>query len=367
MATKTNMRSKLSLLIALVAGLFTYAAAARAAKAQVETVAPSGAPQYVWVSNGRIEGHLAKTYSPADAFSPDSSTLAVINDQKVALMDLAGGGLRKVLRVHLEGVESLDIQSANFLAPNRLFLLANGLALNKTKGVTVRTPPLAFQWDLDQDALSGKLNAVGAEGGYLPVRFFPQIGYVGLYKQSNFDLWNPATGRGVRLNVAMLAHPPHVFVFSPDGNWLVLAQIEMNATPDPIVVMVHHQRFDNSLRGHHGAVLSVNFSRDSKRVVTACEDGSVRVYSAPDWKLLETFTGHNGPVHWAEFSPDGQFVVSAGEDGTARIWSVGEGKLVQMLSESKDPLLTVSFSPNGSYLAATADKDVLVWKRTPTN
>lgn len=354
-------------LIAVAGALIFCISAPRTALAQVETVAPSHPPQYIWVSHGRIEGHLAKTYSPAGAFSPNSSALAVINEQKIALMDLAGAGLRKVLRVHINDMESLDIQSASFLAPNRLFLLADGMVLNKNKGVTVRTPQLAFQWDVDQDALSGKLSAVGAEGGFLPARFFPQLGYVGLYKQSNFDLWNPATGRGVRLNVAMLAHPPHIFVFSPDGNWLILAQIELNATPDPIVVMVHHQRFSDSLRGHRGAVLSVNFSNDSRRVVTACEDGAVRVYSVPDWKLLETLTGHNGPVHWAEFSPDGQWIASAGEDGTARIWSVSDGKLVQTLSESTNPLLTISFSRDGRYLAATADKTVLVWQRTQTN
>jgi WD40 repeat protein len=99
-------------------------------------------------------------------------------------------------------------------------------------------------------------------------------------------------------------------------------------------------------------------------VATACEDGKLRIFSVPDWKLLQTLTGHQGPVHWADFSPDGRWLVSAGEDKTARVWSVEDGKLQQTLKESKEPLLTIAFSPNGEYFAASSTKQVLLWKRT---
>jgi WD40 repeat protein len=161
-----------------------------------------------------------------------------------------------------------------------------------------------------------------------------------------------------------LTQAPNLFEFSPDGHWLLLAQIASSSTADPVVVALKDHRFVDSLRGHHGTVLSIAFSRDCKRVVTACEDGIVRIFSAPDWKLLQTLTGHQGPVHWAEFSPDGTWVVSAGEDKTVKIWSPEDGKLVQSLEESKAPLLTVSFSPNGQAVAASSEHAVLIWQRT---
>jgi WD40 repeat protein len=98
-------------------------------------------------------------------------------------------------------------------------------------------------------------------------------------------------------------------------------------------------------------------------VVTACEDGKVRIFSAPAWTLLQTLSGHNGPVHWAEFSPDGKWVVSVGEDKTARVWSVEDGKLQQTLQEGRDPLLTVSFAPNSEAFAASSEKAAGLWKR----
>jgi WD40 repeat protein len=161
-----------------------------------------------------------------------------------------------------------------------------------------------------------------------------------------------------------LTQTPNVIALSPDGHWVLLAQIAMSSNPDPVVVEAKLHKFVDSLRGHEGTVLNISFSPDSSKVVTACEDGKLRIFSAPGWKLLQTLTGHNGPVHWAEFSPDGKWLVSVGEDKTARVWSVEDGKLQQMLEESKEPLLTVSFSPDGEYLAASSEKVVFLWKRT---
>jgi WD40 repeat protein len=166
-----------------------------------------------------------------------------------------------------------------------------------------------------------------------------------------------------RLTIPDLTQSPNVFAFSPDGHWVLLAQIAMSSTPDPVVIQAKQRRFVDSLRGHEGTVLNISFSRDSSKVATACEDGKIRIFSAPQWKLLQTLTGHHGPVHWAEFSPDGKWLVSAGEDKTARVWSVEDGKLQQTMEDSKDPLLTVSFSPDGEYFAASSERAVLLWKR----
>lgn len=359
--TRRSRKILLPVLAAFV--VVTGRAVAVSLRAQIESVATSP-PQFTWVSHGRLEGHLALNYSPAGAFSPDSSTLAAVIDDKVVLMNLGAADIRKVLRPRVEGVTELRFQSANYVAPNRLFLLGNGLFRIKGKGAGGATPLLAFEWDTDQDALFGKVNTVGAGGGIGPPRYFPQIGYLAFYKESNFDLWQPMTGRGGRISLPSLSRQPNLFEFSPDGQWLLVAQIEASSTPDPVVVAMREHQFVDSLRGHQGTVLSISFARDSKRVVTACEDGKVRIWSVPDWKLLLTLTAHNGPVHWAEFSTDGSWVVSGGEDKTVRIWSSLDGSLTQTLEESREPIRTVAFSPNGEYVAASSEQIVLVWQRT---
>ena len=332
-------------------------------RAQVESVAGPPVTHYQWSSNGRVEGHLALHYSPAGAFSPDSSTLAVASEDKIVLLGVREGNIQKVLKIHLPDLTELDIHSANFLATNELLLFANALISVKGRKPGGSTPLLAFQWDTIEDQLSGKVDTVGGGGGFGPILYFPRLGYLFLYKGGNFDLWNPRTGRGGRLTVPDLTQTPNVFAFSPDGHWLLLAQIALSTNPDPVVVEAKEHRFVDSLRGHQGTVLGISFSLDSSKVVTACEDGKVRIFSVPAWNLLQTLTGHVGPVHWAEFSPDGNWVVSAGEDKTVRVWSVADGKLEQTLEESREPLLTVSFSPNGESFAASSEKAVLLWKR----
>jgi WD40 repeat protein len=303
-------------------------------------------------------------YSPAGAFSPDSSILAVVSEEKIVLVRVGETKIQKVLKIRIPDITDLNIQSANFLAMNQLLLLGNGVISDKGKGPGRSTPLLAFQWDTIEDRLSDNPKAVGGGGGFAPILYFPHIKCLVLYKASNFDLWDPRSSRMGRLSIPDLTQTPNVIAFSPDGHWVLLAQIAMSSSPDPVVVEAKQHRFVDSLRGHEATVLDISFSPDSTKVVTACEDGKVRIFSAPDWKLLQTLTGHHGPVHWAEFSPDGRWLVSAGEDKTARVWSVEDGKLQETLEESKEPLLTVAFSPNGEYFAASSEKAVLLWKRT---
>ena len=329
--------------------------------AQVESVEkPPSAP--TWVSLAHGEGHLALHFSSEAAFSPEGSQLAIASENKILLMNLQTGDIQKVVKVRLPDIEDLDIHSANFLATNLLLVLANGEFHVKGKP-PVSTPLLAFHWDLIEDRLEGKVNTIGAKGGFTPARYFPQIGYLALYKDSRFDLWNPRTGQGGGIVISDLTQIPNLYEFSPDGRWLLLAQIQTSSTADPTVVELKGHKFADSLRGHEGIVLSMAFSRDAQKVVTACEDGKLRVFSVGDWKLLQTLVGHHGPVHRAEFSAHGDWIASAGEDKTVRVWSAEDGALLQTLQESPEPLLNVAFSPDGRSIAASSEKNVLVWRR----
>jgi WD40 repeat protein len=346
--------------ISALAALCFFLFAAFPAQSQVE-MAESPPQPPTWVAHGSAEGHLATTYSPAGAFSPDSSLVAVVNGDAVALMELSSQGVAQVVHPRLPDLVNLDIESANFLAPSQLFILCTGEIVSRSKKNARRTPELAIQWDIQKNALVGKVHALDAAGKYSAPQWFPQIHYLGMSRQNTFELWNPVTGKGGVVTVPPLTRPAHLFTFSPDGRWLLLAQIESSSLPDPIVVGRPGEQFENTLRGHSGTVECMEFSHDGSRVVTASIDGKVRIYSTSDWKLQHTLAGHDGAVHWAEFSPNGQWVVSAGEDKTVRVWSAETGELLQTLRESKEPVLTVAFSPDSQFIAASAAKKVLVW------
>jgi WD40 repeat protein len=330
-------------------------------RAQVETVAspPTAA---VWVAHGHAEGHLALKFSSDGAFSPDASLLAVSSEDKVLIMNLRTDAVQKVLKPRLPDIRELEIHSVQFTSPHQIFVLANGAFHVKGKPPGT-TPLLGFQWDIDGDNLDGKVDAVGTQGGFSPARYFPDIGYLVLYKESTFVAWNPRSERHGLITIPDLTQIPNLYVFSPDGKWLLLAQIQTTAGADPSVVELKTHKFVDELHGHEGTVLSLAFSRDTRKVVTTCEDGKLRIFSVGDWKLLQTLAGHHGPVHRAEFSPNGKWIASAGEDHTVRVWDAEDGTLLQTLQESQEPLLDVAFSPDSRFIAASSEKQVLTWQQ----
>jgi WD40 repeat protein len=49
---------------------------------------------------------------------------------------------------------------------------------------------------------------------------------------------------------------------------------------------------------------------------------SMRLWDAESGRALGSLSGHQGGVSIAAFSPDGKRVVTAGDDGTARVYIV---------------------------------------------
>ena len=72
--------------------------------------------------------------------------------------------------------------------------------------------------------------------------------------------------------------------------------------------------FRLSLKGHAKAVNSAMFSPDNRRIVTASDDRTARVWDAISGVELCQILGHTGRVTSATFSPDGRWIVTAGAD-----------------------------------------------------
>lgn len=71
---------------------------------------------------------------------------------------------------------------------------------------------------------------------------------------------------------------------------------------------------------------------------------------------LMTLRGHTGPVNACAVSPDGAQIVSASDDGTVRVWDVAAGIELLLLRHS-GRALACSFSPDGTIIA-TAGGDI---------
>jgi peptide/nickel transport system permease protein len=94
---------------------------------------------------------------------------------------------------------------------------------------------------------------------------------------------------------------------------------------------------------------------DDARVATACDDGLVRIHSAPDGKVLLTLKDHTSFVGAVEASKDGAKLWSAGADRKVREWDAKSGKLLRVLGSAGSPVRDLALSPDGSLLAAASD------------
>ena len=89
---------------------------------------------------------------------------------------------------------------------------------------------------------------------------------------------------------------------------------------------------------HRGWVTSAAFSSNGRRIVTASEDGTSRVWEQRDagWRSVLTLEGlHAGIVSDAVFSPDGKWIVTTGlEDWQAIVWDASDGLPIGLLGTS---------------------------------
>ncbi|MCB9898547.1 MAG: serine/threonine protein kinase [Planctomycetes bacterium] len=146
--------------------------------------------------------------------------------------------------------------------------------------------------------------------------------------------------------------------WSPDGTRLVTASGDGTArvwnadgSGEPLV-----------LRGHEDMVFSAAWSPDGTRLVTASRDGTARVWNADGSGEPLVLRGHKDWVRSATWSPDGTRLVTASDDGTARVWNADGSGEPLVLHGHEAQVNSAAWSPDGTRLVtASDDSTARVW------
>ena len=325
-------------------------------------------------------------------YSPDGRSIVTSDGDTARIWNADNGKLAMVLRGHRSRVTG-----AVFSPDGRSVLTASD---DKT----------ARLWSAGTET-NTQMAVLAAHTGSAGRAVFSPDGRRALTASDNsVRLWDAEAGRQIatftRAGSGMAA-------FSPDGRLV--------AIPDNNTVVVRDantgEREDRIFQGHSAAVQSVAFSADGRRIVTASDDRTARVWDLQTGGQIAALTEHTAPVRsavfspdglrvvstqtpqrsgnvtivtsndsvallWdalsgrvilrfegdmvqlydATFSPDGKRIVTASGDNTARIWDAATGKPIAVLSGHSDSVLSAAFNSRGDKIVtASADETVRVW------
>ncbi|MCO8123758.1 serine/threonine protein kinase [Stieleria sp. TO1_6] len=115
------------------------------------------------------------------------------------------------------------------------------------------------------------------------------------------------------------------------------------------------------LAGNPGTVWAVDFDSTGQQVVTAIEDGSVRLWDVANQKVLRSFDAHRGRVSMIQYHPTKPIVATSGDDGMVKIWDANSLELLQEWNAG-NAVGKLAFSPDGTRIVAgNSDGELHIW------
>ena len=388
------------------------------------SVDPYGLVRFVDLKQHRILStqHAHQDHGRSAAFSPDGRWIATAAE-RVILWDAAT--LTKIGPLEYESI----VWSVDF-SPDGHWL------------VSTHGDGAILVWDATQRERIANLRE--HSGGVRAVAFSPDGKRIASASDDEtVVVWDAE--RGTR-EAVLIGHHTRVNAvsFSPDNQWLVSADqdgvvirwnLEQRSpklivdsaagtdssycvaiSPDGRLIATTHGVYSSesgakiaTLIGTWGAVYSVAFTPDGRRLVCVTDRGKVMLWDTSTWQIVDEqnwtdsalvtlsvsrdgrylTTGedakyvrygtleplrqlavlgrHDARVKSVAFSPDGETVASAGDDKTIALWDVSSRKLISRIGMHTSPVYAIAFSPDGRRLiSGEHDRSVRMYTRHHT-
>lgn len=275
------------------------------------------------------------------AFSPDSNKLVSISEMGISIWNLEDGS-----RGDLEFDEEIELEYASVLfSPDGkriAFVLENIIGvLDVEKGGPVQT--------------FGKSNVL-----YVSVSFYDDWKrIVTVSKNGEITIWDIDTLTAIYVKNETMGEVNNAS-FCVKGNRVGLV-IDKNIVVIEDIISSFINRIVKDLEYNF---ISMAYSFDGKRIVTTSKE-NLKIWDVNTGKVLCELYGHSKRVLTAAFSPNGDLIVSASEDGMIRVWNALGGNTIKVyhFQASDYPQIThVAFSFDGKRVVSVSyGGEVVVW------
>ena len=113
--------------------------------------------------------------------------------------------------------------------------------------------------------------------------------------------------------------------------------------------------------GTRSPITDVGFSADGKRLATASNDATARIWDAVTGESLRTLV-EDRAVTSVAFSPDGRFLLTASLDHKGRLWNSETGERIQVLNWHYGRVIDANFSRDGRWIVTAGPVTVGLWR-----
>lgn len=121
--------------------------------------------------------------------------------------------------------------------------------------------------------------------------------------------------------------------------------------------------FERTLKGHTDAVNDIAFESTGKTLASCSSDLTIRLWDFVGFECIKTMHGHDHTVSSVRFVPTGDFLVSASRDKSIKVWEVSTGYCTKTLVGHREWVRVAAVSPDGKLIASGSnDHTIRIWE-----